>query len=91
MVLTAFKRPTIRHKLLPFFLENIPDRFVGDLGMAMDLCIGDALANEPGVHLVRRGVKKRSHTKPTWFSTWPSSQPAARPLCYRRCHGRSCL
>ena len=24
-----------------------------------------------------RGVKKRSRTNPTWFSTWPFSQPEA--------------
>src|SRR5437899_10316125 len=27
-----------------------------------------------------RGVKKRSRTSPTWFSTWPFSQPEAGVL-----------
>jgi hypothetical protein len=25
----------------------------------------------------REGLKKRSRTRPTWFSTWPFSQPHA--------------
>src|ERR1700752_1992172 len=48
----AVESATIWHKLLPLFFEHIPDRFVGDLGMAMGLCIEDAVVNEPGVHLV---------------------------------------
>jgi hypothetical protein len=48
----AVEAVMIRHKLLPFFFEDIPDRFVGDLGVAMGLCVEDALVKEPGVHLV---------------------------------------
>jgi hypothetical protein len=48
----AVEAASIRHKLLPFFFKDIPDRFAGDLRVAMGLCIEDALVNEPGVHLV---------------------------------------
>jgi hypothetical protein len=51
-LMEAVEAATIRHKLLPFFFEDIPDRFVGDLGVAMGLCVEDALVKEPGVHLV---------------------------------------
>jgi hypothetical protein len=43
----------IWYKLLPLFLKDVPDRFVGDLGVAMGLRVEDALVNEPGVHLVK--------------------------------------
>src|SRR6516162_3533054 len=48
----TIKAASIRHKLLPFFFEDVPDCFVGDLGVEMGLCIEDALVNEPGIHLV---------------------------------------
>jgi hypothetical protein len=37
----AVEAATIRHKFLPFFLKNLPDRFASDLGMAIDLGISD--------------------------------------------------
>lgn len=48
----AIEAATIRHKPWPFFFKDVPDCFVGDLGVAMGLCIENALVNEPGVHLV---------------------------------------
>jgi len=41
-----------RHPTLTLFLKDVPDRFVGDLGVAMGFCIEDALVKKPDVHLV---------------------------------------
>lgn len=48
----AVEAATIWHKLLPFFFEDIPDRFAGGLGVAMGLGVGNAFVEKPGVHLV---------------------------------------
>jgi len=70
-----------RHQLAALGFEGLPDRAVGQLGMLVRLGVGDASVEQPGIQLVvatrSRGVKKRSRTKPTWFSTWPFSQPDA--------------
>jgi hypothetical protein len=49
----AVEAAPIWHKLLPLFLKDIPDRFVGDLGVAMGLGVGNAFVEKPGVHLVK--------------------------------------
>src|SRR3954468_4694473 len=60
---------SIGNELRPLRLEHFPDRLLGQLWMAMHLGVG--FLNR------RRGVKKRSRTSPTWFSTCPFSQPDA--------------
>jgi hypothetical protein len=77
----AVEAARIGNELRPLGFEGLPDRLLR-FGMAMRLGIGDAFVEQPGVQLVivltrSRGVKKRSRTRPTWFSTWPFSQPDA--------------
>ena len=73
----------IGHELRPFRLEHLPDRLFGQLRMAVRLGVGDALVDAARRSARRRllnrsrGVKKRSRTSPTWFSTCPFSQPDA--------------
>jgi len=64
----------IGNELRPLLLDTSPDRLVGPLGMACALVQAMHLSMEPGIQFVvrldlSRGVKKRSRTSPTWFST----------------------
>ena len=42
----------IGDELRPFRLKHLPDRLLGQLGMAVHLGVGDALIEQPGVQLV---------------------------------------
>jgi hypothetical protein len=65
----------IGNELWPLRLEHLPNRLVRKLGVLVGLGVGDASIKQPGVFLNRsRGVKNRSRTNPTWFSTCPFSQ-----------------
>ncbi|CUX06848.1 conserved hypothetical protein [Agrobacterium fabacearum S56] len=64
----------VAHKAATLGLEHLPDRLRRLFGMAMGLGIGNAFIEEPSIQFLRlltltRGVKKRSRTRPTWFST----------------------
>jgi hypothetical protein len=72
----------IGNELRPLLFEDRPDRLFGPLGVGVRCRPGEALVEKPGVQFVEllnrsRGVKKRSRTRPTWFSTCPFSQPEA--------------
>src|ERR1700748_233377 len=72
----------IGNEFWPFGFEHFPNRLFGQFRMPVRLGVGDAFASShafssTGVLNRSRGVKKRSRTSPTWFSTWPFSQPEA--------------
>jgi len=48
----AVEAARVGHKLRPLVLEHLPDRLLGQLRMAMRLGIGNALIEQPGVHLL---------------------------------------
>src|SRR3954469_23567153 len=78
----AIESACIGNELRPLRLKHIPDSLVSQLRMAMHLGVGDAFVEQPGVHLIvglepQTGVKNRSRTSPTWFSTCPFSHPDA--------------
>ena len=86
----AVEAPAILDQLRALLFEDLPDRSFALLRMGMGLRPGQAFVDEPGVEIIvalaeskgfrlnrSRGVKNRSRTRPTWFSTWPFSQPEA--------------
>ncbi len=78
----SVEAPAIRDQLRPLQLEDLEDRLIGPLGMGMRFRPAEALVEQPGIQFIvglerNRGVKKRSRTSPTWFSTWPFSHPDA--------------
>jgi hypothetical protein len=62
--------------------EDFPDGSVRELRMSVRFGVSNAFIDSQAfssssVLKRSRGVKNRSRTSPTWFSTWPFSQPDA--------------
>lgn len=70
----AIEGAHVGHEMRALGLEHLPNRLAGIFGMAVRLGVGPHLSNSQAFSSSRlltlsRGVKKRSRTSPTWFST----------------------
>ena len=70
----AVEPPGVGNEARALRLERLPHGPVRELGMTMRLGVCDRLVEEPRVQFLialarTRGVKNRSRTSPTWFST----------------------
>lgn len=64
----------VAHKAATLGLEHPPDCLCRLFGMVMGLGIGNAFIEQPGIQFLqafdpKTRLKKRSRTRPTWFST----------------------
>ena len=78
----AVEPAAIGNESRPLFLEDLPDRSIRPFGMGMGLRKDQTSVEQPGVELIIAfeaglGMKNRSRTSPTWFSTCPFSHPDA--------------